>query len=47
METTSGDASWLNGNNKIHNISIHTIVRAGLLDSNQHKERWFCESETS
>ena len=35
METTVGDASWINGNNEIHNRIIHSLVREGLLDSNE------------
>ena len=27
METTVGDASWINGNNEIHNRIIHNMVR--------------------
>ena len=38
METTGGDASWINGNNKIHNRSIHTMVREGLVEDNQHEK---------
>ena len=47
IETTCGDSSWINGKNEIHNISIHNMVRAGLLDSNQHANKWCCEAETS
>ena len=39
METTSGDASWLNWNNEIHNRSIHNMVIAGLLDGNQQEKK--------
>ena len=45
MESTSGDASSLDGNNRRHNRRIHNMVRAGLLDSNQHKT-FCCEVET-
>ena len=38
METTGGDASWINGKNERHNRSIHNMVRSGLLDSNQHEK---------
>ena len=31
METTGGDAYWLNGKNERHNISIHNMVREYLL----------------
>ena len=47
METTVGDSSWLNGKNKRHNISIHNIVRACLLYSNQHANTWWFAAETS
>ena len=36
MEATGVDASWLNGNNERHNISIHNIVIAALIYSNHH-----------
>ena len=36
METTGSDASWINVNNEIHNIIIHTRDRAVLLESDQH-----------
>ena len=36
METTDGDASWLNEKNERHNTIIYNMVIAGLLDSNQH-----------
>ena len=36
METTGGDASWLNGMNKIHNRTIHNMVISGLIDSNKY-----------
>ena len=38
METTGGDAYWLNEKNERHNRSIQNMVRAGLLDSNQHEK---------
>ena len=47
METTGGDASWLNGKNEIHNRSIHNMVREALLDSDQHENKWFCAAEIS
>ena len=47
METTVGDASWLNVKNEIHNRSIHNMERSGLLDSNQHGNKLFFEAETS
>ena len=39
MENTGSDASWLNGNNSIHNRIIHSMVRSGLLDSNQREKK--------
>ena len=36
METTGCGASWLNGNNGRQNSNIHNIVRAGLIEINQH-----------
>ena len=46
METPGGDVSWTNGNNERHNRSISNMVRSGLIDSNQHTNKWCCESET-
>ena len=46
METNGGDAYWLNGNNERQNRNIHNMVRAGLLDMNQHKKQWCCAEET-
>ena len=40
MEITGGNASWINGNNERHSKSIHNMVGAGLLDSNQHAKKW-------
>ena len=40
IETTGGDASRINGKNERHNISIHIMIREGLLDSNQHGNKW-------
>ena len=45
METTGGDASWLNGNNKRHNRSIHNMVRAALLYIHQHENKCCCAAE--
>ena len=42
METTGGDASWLNKKHIINNISINNMVISGLLDSNQHANKWCC-----
>ena len=47
METTGGDESWINGKNKRHNRSIHNMVRAGILDSNQHENKWCYTAEKS
>ena len=47
METTGGDVSWLNINNEQHNRSIHSMVIAGLLNRNQHENKWCCAAETS
>ena len=47
METTCGDASWINGKNKQHNRIIHNMIKVGLIGGNQHKNTWFCASETS
>ena len=46
METTSGDASWMKGNNEIQNRSIHNMVISGLLDIIQHKNKWCYVAET-
>ena len=40
MKTTGCDVSWLNVNNEIHKRIIHSIVIAGLLDSNKHAKYW-------
>ena len=37
MENTCGDTSWINGNNERHNIIIHRMIIADLLDSNQYQ----------
>ena len=47
VETTGDDVSWLNGMNEIHIRSIHIIVRAVLLKSNQYANKWFCAEDTS
>ena len=38
METTGGDAYWLNGKNERHNRSIHNLAIASILDINQHEK---------
>ena len=40
IETTGGDASFLNGKNEGHNRIINNMVRSGLLESNQHENKW-------
>ena len=40
METTGGDASWINGNNERQNRSIQHMEISGLLDRNQHENKW-------
>ena len=40
MEISGGDAFWINGNNEKHNRSIHNIVIAGLLYSNQNEKHY-------
>ena len=47
METTGGDSYWINGNNERHNRSTQNMVISGLLDSNQHENKWWCTAETS
>ena len=47
METTGGDASWLNGENKEHNRNIQNMVISGLLDSNQHIKMVLCSRYVS
>ena len=47
MENTGGDSSWINVNNERHNIIIHNMVIAGLLDSNQHENKWCCTEDKS
>ena len=38
MKTTGDDASWINGNNERHNISLQNMGISGLFDSNQHEK---------
>ena len=47
IKNNSCDASRINVNNERHGIIIHNMVRSGLLDSNQHENKWCCASETS
>ena len=45
MKTTGDDASKINGKNELHN-RIKIKVISGLLDSNQHENKWCCAEET-
>ena len=47
MEATGGDASRLNEKNERHNRSIHNMVIAALLGSNQHENKWCFTEEIS
>ena len=47
MKKNVVDASCINRNNEINNRIIHNMVRAGLIDSNQHENKWYCASYTS
>ena len=38
MENTGGYAFWTNGNNEIHNISIHNMVIVDLTEINSHEK---------
>ena len=42
MENIDSDDSWLNENNERHNIIIQSMVREGLLGSNQHENKQCC-----
>ena len=44
LEDTVGDTSYLNGNNRRHNISIHNMVRACLILVDQYGKKRCCES---
>ena len=46
METADGDASWINKNIERPNKSIHNMVIAGILESNQHANKFCCAAET-
>ena len=46
LDTTGGDASWLNGKNKLHNRIIYKMVISCLIVSNQNENKWCCASET-
>ena len=45
METIDGDASWTNGKNKRHKISIHNMIIPSFLDRNKHENKWLCAGE--
>ena len=47
MKNTGGDASCLNGNNEIHNRSIHNMFGSGLIYNTQHEKNWCRAAETS
>ena len=47
METTGGDAYWIDGKNERHNRIIHNMVRSVLININQHTIKWCCAEETS
>ena len=47
MKNTGGDSYWINGKDERHNRSIHNMLITGLLDSNQHENKWFYAAETS
>ena len=46
METTAAAASRLNGRNERNDRNIHNMVRSGLLETNQHTNKWYCASNT-
>ena len=46
MEVTGGYFSCINGNNEQRNRSIHSMVSAGIVNSNQY-EKWWCAADTS
>ena len=46
METTGGNASWINRDKERYKVSIQNMVRAGLLESNQEETKWCCATET-
>ena len=47
MVTTGDDSLCIRGNIKRHNRIIHNMVREGLIDSDQHENKWCNEAETS
>ena len=46
METTGGDAYFINEKNEIHNRSIHNMEGAGIIGSNHHVNKWCYSEET-
>ena len=47
VATTGGYASWINGVHKCHKKSIKNMVRAVILEINQHENKWWCVDEKS
>ena len=47
METTDGDASCPNRDNKRNKRSIHNVVISGFIDSDQHENIWCCVIDTT
>ena len=45
-ETTCGYSSWTNRKNERNNRIKHNMVRAGLIESNQHENQLGCAEET-
>ena len=39
METTGGDASWLNGKNETHNRRIHKMIISVLIEINKNTNK--------
>ena len=46
MENTGVDDSWINGKNERQIIIIQIMVRIGIIESNRHENKWYCEVET-
>ena len=47
METNGGDAPWISEKNERHNISIHRMIKAGLLYNYKHTKMVFCSRSIS
>ena len=45
MDTTCGDASWINGKNEIHNRSIHNMVKELFLKVISMTKKLCCAEE--